>query len=161
MLCCLTVSFWIPTICWKSLAHIVLGIGQSSLERGIYELANESASFVSLHGLSFLRCFTATSTTFSHNLAVLCVMMRFMFHLAFLHLKLQGFGTSAKPKNSGLCNQTLSPGGWGLGTRLRNAGRRALYISSCEHDVRMRCFTCCSIISTFNTLDHWRSSPAS
>ena len=91
-----------------------------------------TASFVSLHGLSFLRCFTAslqvlfcladaaanTCTTFSHNLAVLCVMMRFMFHLAFLHLQLQGFGTSAKPKNSGLCNQTLSPGGWGLGTRL-------------------------------------------
>ena len=42
-------------------------------------------------------------------------MMIFMFHLAFLYLQLQGFGTSAKPKNSGLCNQTLSPAGGGGG----------------------------------------------
>ena len=45
-----------------------------------------------------------------------------MFHLAFLHLQLQGFGTSAKSKNSGLCNQTLSPGGWGLNQTLSPGG---------------------------------------
>jgi len=42
-------------------------------------------------------------------------MMRFIFQFALLHLQLQGFSASA---SLGLCNQTLSPCGWGLGTGL-------------------------------------------
>ena len=45
-------------------------------------------------------------------------MMSFIFQFVVLHLQLQGFSTSASPKKSGLCNQTLSPCGWGLGRRL-------------------------------------------
>jgi len=43
-------------------------------------------------------------------------MMRFIFQFAFLQL--QGFSTSASPRICACDNQTLSPCGWGLGTRL-------------------------------------------
>ena len=49
------------------LAHIVLGIGHGLLlkEGSMNSPTNlRTASFVSLHGLSFLRCFTATSIIF-------------------------------------------------------------------------------------------------
>ena len=52
------------------LARIVLGIGQSSLERRIHELANESPnSFVCKFARveQVLRCFTATSIILSRR----------------------------------------------------------------------------------------------
>ena len=70
VLCCLTISFWIPTICWKSFWHTQYSASGSLLlkEGSMNSPTNpRTASFVTLHGLSFLHCFTATSIILSRR----------------------------------------------------------------------------------------------
>ena len=107
---------------------LVVIVGPYTFESRIHKVAVELPNIVEglvgaqlciLYLLQICQIDGIANTTLASGIVLPCevTMIRFIFQFVFLHLQLQAFSASA-PKKSGLCNQTLSPCGWGLGTRL-------------------------------------------
>jgi len=107
---------------------LVVIVGPYTFESRIHKVAVELPNIVEglvgvqLCTLYLLQIDGIANTTLASGIVPPCegTIMRFIFQFVFLHLQLQGFSASASPRNRAcvMCNQTLSPCGWGLGTRL-------------------------------------------